>query len=330
VSFVEKNYSFIEKISPSFFELTVGMAFDYFAKERVDFAVIEVGLGGRLDSTNIIEPILSIITNISYDHQDLLGNTLPKIAFEKAGIIKYNTPIVISQKQNEVIDVFLQKASFEKAPIFFASDNFNAIRDTKTGLIDLFEGNNCILPDLQLDLKGQYQILNIIGVAQALKIIQQSEDLTLTIEHWRNGFENASKMTGLKGRWQKIQDSPKVICDIGHNEDGIRQVLESLSFEYNRQPFKHLHWVFGTVNDKDINKILCLLPQNASYYFCQANIPRALDARILAEYAKSYNLKGMVIKNVNVALQIAKQNAVEEDFILVGGSTFVVAEVSGI
>jgi dihydrofolate synthase/folylpolyglutamate synthase len=330
VEFVEKNRSFIEKISPSFFELTVGMAFEYFAKEKVDFAVIEVGLGGRLDSTNIIEPILSLITNISYDHQDLLGDTLSKIAFEKAGIIKSNTPIVISQRQNEVEEVFLQKSSLENAPIFFASDYFKAVRHPKTGFIDLFEGEKCILSNLQLDLKGQYQTLNIVGIAQALKVLQQTQNVKLTLEDWRKGIENASKMTGLKGRWQKIQESPIIICDIGHNEDGIRQVLESLAFEYNRQPYKQLHWVFGTVNDKDLSKVLKLLPQNAHYYFCQANIPRALDANILAEQANLFGLKGVAIKEVNEALQMAKQNADKEDFILVGGSTFVVAEVERI
>ncbi|GAB4326852.1 MAG: folylpolyglutamate synthase/dihydrofolate synthase family protein [Flammeovirgaceae bacterium] len=330
VDFVEKNRGFIEEISPSFFELTVAMAFEYFAKEKVDFAVIEVGLGGRLDSTNVIHPVLSLITNISYDHQDLLGDTLPKIAFEKAGIIKPSVPVVISQRQKEVEEVFIQKAALEKAPIFFASERFRATRNPKTGTIDLFEDEKCILPNLELDLKGQYQTLNIVGVAQALKILQQQENLSITLEHWRKGIENASKLTGLKGRWQKIHDQPRIICDIGHNEDGIRQVLESLAFEHNRKPYKQLHWVFGAVNDKDLSKVLKLLPKNAQYYFCQASIPRALDVNILAEQAKSFGLNGSIVKDVNKALQTAKQIAEKEDFILVGGSTFVVAEVEEI
>lgn len=325
--FVEKNRWLIEQLSPSFFEITVAMAFEYFAQKHVDVAVVEVGLGGRLDSTNIITPVVSLITNISFDHQDLLGDTLTKIALEKAGVIKEQTPVVISQTQEEVKAVFCQKAQEKKAAIYFADEFYRVERDGESGRMNVWRENQLFLENLQLDLKGHYQRYNVMGVLKTLDVWQERENICLSSASLRQGLENAARLTGLKGRWQQLGEHPRIICDIGHNEDGIQQILACLAEEYQKKPFSTLHWVLGTVSDKDVEKILALLPKTAFYYFCQANIPRALAAEELAQKAKSQGLNGIVVRDVNQALAEAVKRSEPNDLILVAGSTFVVAEI---
>jgi dihydrofolate synthase/folylpolyglutamate synthase len=316
------------KIAPSFFELTAEMAFDYFAAEKVDIAIIEVGLGGRLDSTNIITPEVSVITNISFDHTSLLGETLQKIATEKAGIIKKGIPVVISQYQQEVAGVFLQKAEAEQAPIWFASDEFTADNSLMSDGRQVFNfrqfGKTRFL-HLKTDLPGLYQRLNIPGVLKTIDI--------MTGKGWKipqnaiyRGLADVIRQTGLQGRWQVIGTNPLIICDTGHNEDGIRQVTEQL----RQTPYKNLHFVLGVVADKDISHILPLLPKDAWYYFTKAAIPRALDQAILLEKATVFGLSGKAYTTVADAFQAAKEAAGKDDLIFVGGSNFVVAEVLAI
>ncbi len=301
VDFVEKHKPFFEENHLSFFEMTVGLAFDYFAQEQVDIAVIEVGLGGRFDSTNIIKPEVSLITNISKDHTDILGNTLPEIAFEKAGIIKQNTPVVISEYQEETADVFIKKARTENAPIVFASS---------------------IETDLKTDLQGIYQEKNIKGVLAVLDFLR-NDFWEISDEDIKLGLENVVKNTSLKGRWQTLSENPKVICDTGHNEAGISYVIKQIT----QQKFDNLHIVLGFVREKDVERVLELFPKNARYYFCKPNIPRGLDVDILKEVATKKGLVGQAYDSVSNALIAAKEQASPSDFIFVGGSTFVVAEV---
>ncbi len=301
VDFVEKHKPFFEENYLSFFEMTVGLAFDYFAQEQVDIAVIEVGLGGRFDSTNIIKPEVSLITNISKDHTDILGNTLPEIAFEKAGIIKQNTPVVISEYQEETADVFIKKAQTENAPIVFASS---------------------IETDLKTDLQGIYQEKNIKGVLAVLDFLRNGF-WEISDEDIKLGLENVAKNTSLKGRWQTLSENPKVVCDTGHNEAGISYVIKQIT----QQKFDNLHIVLGFVREKDVERVLELFPKNAHYYFCKPNIPRGLDVDILKEVATKKGLIGQAYDSVNNALRAAKEQALPSDFIFVGGSTFVVAEV---
>lgn len=325
VRFVEANKQHFERIKPSFFEMTVAMAFDYFAKEQVEIAVIEVGLGGRLDSTNIITPVLSLITNISYDHQDLLGNTLPEIALEKAGIIKPNVPVVVSERQPEVANVFIEKATKENAAIIFAADTLQVKEaGNKEGMLmmDILIDNKVRYKGLQYQLAGKYQYKNIAGVLQAIEQLRILH-YNISDEAVYKGLANVSALTGLKGRWQTISKQPLVICDTGHNEAGIDNVVSQLkSISFNK-----LHMVLGMVNDKEHDKVMNLLPKNADYYFCQATIPRAMDALALAEKAATYGLKGQVIKDVNDAIAHALNSARHDDVIFIGGSTFVVAEI---
>ena len=326
--FVAAHRDFIEQLQPSFFEMTVGMAFDYFAGEQVDVAVIEVGVGGRLDSTNVITPELSVITNISWDHTDLLGDTLSKIAAEKAGIIKPGVPVVISERQPEVAQVFIEKAEAENAPIYFADDEINThdLGIASSGLrraevTDVSNGGLVVI-QIEIGLLGEYQLRNVTGVWRSVEILKQA-GWEIDANALLNGLKKATKITGLKGRWQVLAQQPLTICDTGHNEGGIRLVTEQLS----RLTCKRLHMVIGTVNDKDLSKILSLLPKTAAYYFCQADIPRALDAHELARQAAVYNLQGKVIRNVNEALAEARRQASPDDVIFIGGSTFVVAEL---
>lgn len=322
VNFVERIKPFIEKIRPSFFEITVAMAFDYFAKQRVDIAVIEVGLGGRLDSTNVITPLVSLITNISWDHKDLLGNTLPAIAFEKAGIIKPSVPVVVSQQQPEVEDVFIEKARQTNSKIIFATDaykvhfifegKFEAVSKESSRIIDL-------------DLKGAYQQKNLAGVLSTIDELKKLGFL-ISDNHLLEGLKNTAKLTGLKGRWQKMGERPLVICDTGHNEDGIRQVIHQIG----KQTFKNLYFVLGMVKDKDISSVLTQLPKNAFYFFCQAKIPRAMPAAELKQKAEMFQLKGSIEPDVNEAIRAAKSMCTEDDFIFIGGSTFVVAEIENL
>lgn len=327
IDFVQRIKQTSESIEPSFFEVTVAMAFDYFAKEQVDFAVIETGLGGRLDSTNIITPILSIITNIGYDHMNILGDTLEKIAFEKAGIIKQNIPVVIGEYLQETKPVFETKATAEHAPIYFASEKYT-IKNTVLHTHFL----NCVLKDtsekesaFKLDLNGIYQANNLRTVLTATDIlIQQGVKITeATIHH---SLQRVKALTGLHGRWEAIAEYPTIVLDVAHNEDGIKQLLKQLKLL--REQYDSLHIIIGMVKDKDINKALAQLPKDASYYFTHAHIPRALPGIELKEKANNYELNGDDYDDADTAIEAAKKKAGKNDLILVCGSVFLVGEVN--
>lgn len=328
VDFVAGHKKLFEKVQPSFFEWTVGLAFDHFAKAKVDIAVIETGLGGRLDSTNVITPLVSVITNISYDHTNLLGKTLKKIAAEKAGIIKKEIPVVIGETQNEVKPVFEAKAKKEKAPFRFADEEFqlSGFQQTKTippHLIGTVKaGKNTLFKNFKCGLPGNYQQKNIKTVLATIDVLRES-GFDIPDRAIRKGFEKVTALTGLQGRWQVISGNPLTICDTGHNEDGIKEVVAQLK----KTPHKRLHIVFGVVNDKDPAKVLSLLPKNALYYFCRANLPRSMDAAELALKAGKAGLKGNTYPTVKKALKAAQDAALRGDLVFVGGSTFVVAEV---
>lgn len=322
--FVNDNVDIIEKIKPSFFELCVVMAFQYFAIEKVDIAVIEVGMGGRLDSTNIIHPELCLITNISFDHTQFLGNTLPLIAREKAGIIKNNTPVIISQTQDECKYVFEEIAKDRNASILFADQHYKISRKDLTN-----DGNAAfeVQSDKKVDtyicsLPGTYQEKNLAGVLASVVLLKEKE-YNISDESLKLGIELVKAQTGLRGRWDCINQHPLAFADTGHNEDGIKEVLKQVSL----QKFEKLHWVWGMVNDKDPKAVFPLLPTDAEYYFCKPNIPRGLDAEECRKLAKSFNLKGSSYLNVQDAYRNALAKAGENDLIIVGGSTFVVAEV---
>lgn len=302
IGFIHKHKSFFEANSLSFFEMTVGMAFDYFSRKKVDIAIIEVGMGGRLDSTNIITPEVSVITNIGLDHTQFLGTTLEAIAVEKGGIIKPNIPVVIGETQIETQSVFKSLAKKNHSEIYFADHNIDKV----------FES----------DLKGFYQQRNIKTVLQTIKVIN-SKSFNISDKNLKQGLLNVVKNTGLKGRWQILQNSPKIICDTAHNKEGLKHVMNQLLNEN----FNQLHIVFGVVNDKDVDSILPLLPKEAIYYFCRPNLPRGLDATKLHDVFVSNGFKGNVYQSVEEALNSAKQYAVTDDLIYVGGSTFVVAEI---
>jgi dihydrofolate synthase/folylpolyglutamate synthase len=302
VEFIKNNKSFFETNQLSFFEMTVGLAFECFAKHKVDIAVVEVGLGGRLDSTNIITPEVSVITNIGYDHTQFLGETLPEIAFEKAGIIKHKVPVVIGEYQKEVFQVFEKIAKEKSAPLFLASKNENI---TYTS-----------------DLKGSYQILNIKTALQTIAILK-TKGFAISEKNIKNGLQKVVKNTGLMGRWQVLNEQPKAICDTAHNAEGLRYVLKQLQEE----KFDQLHIVFGVVNDKDLKTVLPLFPKNAIYYFCKPNIPRGLDALELRQQCAKFQLIGEAYSSVDIAYKMALHTAGKNDFIFIGGSTFVVAEV---
>jgi dihydrofolate synthase/folylpolyglutamate synthase len=302
INFIKKNQLFFEEHKLSFFEMTVGLAFEYFAKQKVDIAIIEVGLGGRLDSTNIILPEVSVITNIGLDHTQFLGETLPEIAFEKAGIIKTQTPVVIGEYQEEIFHVFEEKAKQNKAKLYLASKNI-----TKT---------------FQSDLKGNYQQNNIKTVVQTISVLENN-GFKISKENLRVGLQNVVKNTGLLGRWQLINTMPKAICDTGHNKEGLLYVLKQLKEEQ----FDKLHFIFGVVNDKDLSTILHLFPKEAIYYFCKPNIPRGLSEKELQNQCFKYGLEGASYKSVEKAYKTALKNASKNDLIFIGGSTFVVAEI---
>jgi len=326
VDFIEELKPIIEEINPSFFELNVAMAFAYFASKNVDIAIIETGLGGRLDSTNIIKPVLSVITNISYDHMSLLGETLPEIAFEKAGIIKEGIPVVIGEKQAEVATVFEKRASEHNAKLYNASDHFKAeLKESNPDydVFDIYKDNQLIFEGLKFELKGSFQTKNMLTVLATLAIYNELHPGFFKTEDIYTAFANVKSLTNFIGRWQILMQKPMVIADSGHNEAGIANVIDQLnSLHYNK-----LHMVIGVVNDKDIDKMLAMFPHDASYYFAKANIPRGLDAKLLREKAKRYNLKGKAFSSVNKAYKAALVNAAEDDLIFIGGSTFVVAEV---
>lgn len=326
VDFIEELKPLIEEINPSFFEINVAMAFAYFASKKVDIAIIETGLGGRLDSTNVIKPVISVITNISYDHMSLLGDTLPEIAFEKAGIIKEGIPVVIGEKQKEVAAVFEKRAFEHNAKIYFASEHYKAEQtatDLEFDTFDIYKDNLLVYPDLKFELKGSFQTKNMLTVIATLDQYNELHPGFFKSEDIYKAFANVKSLSNFMGRWQILNQKPLVICDSGHNEAGIKYVVEQLDkLEYNK-----LHFVLGVVNDKDIDKMLSMLPQGAIYYFAKANIPRGLDAKLLKEKAKRFNLKGKSFSSVNTAYKTAMKNAGEDDLIFIGGSTFVVAEV---
>ena len=297
INFIKKHKSNFEKIHMSFFELTVAMAFNYFSEENIDIAVIECGLGGRLDSTNIILPEVSVITNISLDHTDLLGDTLEKIALEKSGIIKKNTPVIIGREQKETKRIFEQKASKENSKIIYAK-NFN----------------------YKCDLKGYYQKENI---DTAITTIKNLNKFKIAEKDIKKGLNNIVKNTSLLGRWQIMSNEPLIICDTAHNIDGLNEVVNQI----NKIQFNNLHFIIGLVNDKNIDSILSILPKKAYYYFCQAKVPRAMNKTDLQIESKKFNLKGKIFHSVKKALNQAKKRAKRNDLIFVGGSTFVVAEI---
>ncbi|MBL0744333.1 bifunctional folylpolyglutamate synthase/dihydrofolate synthase [Chryseolinea lacunae] len=324
VDFVNRMKPAIADMQPSFFEITVAMAFEYFVSRQVDIAIVEVGLGGRLDATNVIVPELSVITNIGWDHKDLLGDTLEKIAGEKAGIIKTNVPVIVSERQPGIDTVFQERADQLHTTIQFASDEFEVNQHNVKGCVALSitKGNQTIYSDLVLPLQGYYQRKNIAGVLKAVELMR---DLGWKIDDKQldDGLQRVTTQTGLKGRWQILETKPFTVCDTGHNVDGIREVVAQIK----AQPYRRLFMIVGMVKDKDIRDVLRLLPNDARYYFCQAKIPRALDAQALAALANEAGLSGIVMPDVNDALEAARKEASEDDMIFVGGSTFVVAEI---
>ncbi len=305
IRFVEEKRCFFEPLHPSFFELTTAMAFRYFADVEIDVAVIEVGLGGRLDCTNIIHPDLCIITNISLDHTQFLGNTLPQIAREKAGIIKSGIPVVIGETTPETKSVFQKRAGEVNAPIYFAEEN---------GREDY--------PGIEYELKGLYQKKNSRTILTALPLLKEA-GYRLDEQSVRRGFAHVTELTGLMGRWQKLQNHPTLICDTGHNVGGITYIVEQLK----QQAFHNLHIIIGMVNDKDIQGVLALLPEDAIYYFTQASVKRALPANDLQKLAESAGLKGNCYPDVPSAVRAAQEKSLPEDFIFVGGSSFIVADL---
>ena len=326
VRFVSENKEFIESLQPSFFEMSVALAFEYFAREKVDIAVIEVGLGGRLDSTNIITPLLSVITNIGHDHMDLLGDTIGKVAIEKAGIIKREIPVVISETDPLTKQIFISKANDYLSPLTFADERFECLPDRnynmegerKFEIADKLSGKNY---SGYTPLGGDYQSKNIqalFAVFAALKgKIEIDEAIIL------NGIKNVVANTGLMGRWQVLGKMPLIVCDTGHNREGLEYVITQIS----RIAVSYRHIVLGFVNDKDLGSVLPLFPRDARYYFTKASVPRALNEEVLMTEAEKYGLTGDCFPDVKSALQAARENASESDLIFIGGSTFVVAEV---
>ena len=304
VDFVERERSFFEPLHPSFFELTTAMAFRYFADCHVDVAVVEVGLGGRLDCTNLISPDLSVITNISFDHTQFLGHTLAAIAREKAGIIKPHTPVVVGEVLPETRFVFEQQAQAMEAPLYFA------------------EEQSLLYADVELELKGCYQQKNRATVLTAIPLLQQAGYRVGEAEV-RRGFAQVVELTGLQGRWQQLQDAPRMVCDTGHNVGGIRYVAEQLKSQHCRT----LRMVMGMVNDKDIRGVLALLPRQAVYYFTQASVKRALPVEEFARLAMEAGLQGSCYPDVASAVRAAQKESLPEDFIFVGGSSYIVADL---
>jgi len=326
IAFTDNMKPLIEEIEPSFFEITVAMAFDYFAKQKVDIAVIEVGLGGRFDSTNIITPGLSVITNIGWDHMNILGDTLEKIAFEKAGIIKQNIPVVIGEFLPETKTVFEKIATEKDATIYYAKENRNVLSwewKKHELIVEVEEKGKTDHKKYQLDLPGLYQSKNLLTVLESCSVLKElNYDLNET--DIRNGLQKTKKLTGLHGRWEIIHDHPTIILDVGHNEDGIKQITQQLELT----TYHELHIIIGLVKDKEVEKVLSLLPHAAQYYFTRAQIPRALPADVLKAKAAEQNLNGESYPDVNTALKTAIARSHKDDLILVCGSVFLVGEVN--
>jgi dihydrofolate synthase / folylpolyglutamate synthase len=323
--FVENHKSIIEILKPSFFEMSVAMAFHYFSQSNVDIAVIEVGLGGRLDSTNIINPVLSVITNIGHDHMDLLGNTIGKIGLEKAGIIKEKVPVVISETQKEISEIFISRAIETGSDIKFADQNFSCILNE----FNIMTGERGFtIKDCNQDrsihgttvLGGDYQSNNLKAVFQVFSSLKRT--LPVSEINITDGIQNVVRNTGLSGRWQVLNHSPLIVCDTGHNKEGLEYVLKQIK----RTPKKALHMIIGFVSDKDLSSVLPLLPENAFYYFTKASVPRAMDENILKSKASEYHLQGKGYPDVKSALKAAIINASASDMIFIGGSTFIVAD----
>ncbi|MEA3479965.1 MAG: folylpolyglutamate synthase/dihydrofolate synthase family protein [Bacteroidota bacterium] len=328
IQFIEDNKQGFNTIKPSFFEMTAGMAFDYFNKEQVDIAIIEAGMGGRLDSTNIINPLISAITNIGYDHMQFLGDTLESIAKEKAAIIKKGVPLVIGETQKELKDIFIRKAEAEGSKILFADGYFlfsNEVvsGESRSGMkLDIFKNSKLYLPELKCPLSGKYLAKNMITTLGIIDVFNASGQHVST-DHIRSGIQKVIENTELMGRWQVISQDPLSICDVGHNYDGLSQTMKQL----NETPCHQLHFIMGTVNDKKLADILSLLPKDALYYFCKPDIPRGLDQEELAQQAKEAGLNGKTYASVKSAYEAASSVAQSPDVIFIGGSTFVVAEI---
>ena len=328
VSFVSQNKEFLEQLKPSFFEMTVGMAFDYFARQKVDCAVIEVGLGGRLDSTNVIVPELSVITNIGLDHVQFLGSTLPLIAGEKAGIIKDGVPVVISETHPETQPVFEKVAGDRHAPLYFADQKFHVqegIFDPYKSFVEYEVREKHGLVVYQMDLLGHYQKKNLAGILQALEVLREKMS-GIGKEAIVGGLSRIIANTGLKGRWQKLGEHPFVYCDTGHNAEGIAMIVQQIKSISHR----HLYMIMGMSNDKDLQPVLSLLPKEATYVFCEAKLPRALSAVTLSKMAREAGLQGRVEPDVNKALKQVLEIAEKDDLVFVGGSTFIVAELENL
>ncbi len=329
VEFVAKHSRILEELKPSFFEMTVAMAFDYFRSQRVDVAVVEVGMGGRLDSTNIITPDLSVITNIGLDHTTFLGSTLAEIAGEKAGIIKSGVPVVVGQRNPETDGVFMKHAQAAETTLFFAEDIYNvswaAYNIDRNQVFNINRDGESVLPNLEFDLKGYYQRKNILTILTAIDLLKL-KGYTISQEAVRKGLASVTKLTDLMGRWQEVGYNPLMIADTGHNEHGVREVVAQLA----NTPYKKLHIVWGMVNDKDPVAVLGLLPKDAVYYFTRASIPRSLDSEILKQHGENAGLNGKNYPDVATAIADAKKNSDVNDLIFIGGSTFVVADALNI
>lgn len=325
-AFISGGITVFGETKPSFFEMTSALAFEHFAREKVDVAVIEVGMGGRLDSTNIITPLVSVITNIGFDHTEFLGDTLAKIAAEKAGIIKPSTPVVIGEYNAETWLVFKAVAEDNKAPVMLASEMFNLRSTALTAegkqAVTLSRQNIKAYERLDIDLLGNYQQKNICTVMASIEALRES-GLSIPDAQVKEALGNVMRITGLQGRWQVLGRNPLKVCDTGHNIHGMTWVLEQI----RQIPCKQLHMVLGFVNDKDVSGVLKLLPLNAKYYFTKASIPRALEAQIILQTATAMGLKGTAYDTIPLAMEAVTEQAGPEDFIFIGGSNFVVAEV---
>ena len=328
IAFVEEHQALMQSVEPSFFEVTVAMAFHYFAQQRVDIAIVEVGLGGRLDSTNVITPEVSLITNISYDHMDMLGDTLAQIAYEKAGIIKPGVPVVVGQRHPETTPVFEQVAREREAPLYFAEDHYQvgAGTDRPEGQeLEVLDCSSDQLARVSLSLGGRYQRYNVPGIFTTVDRLRD-RGWTILPEHTAAGLGNVSGLTGLKGRWQVLQRNPLCLADTGHNPDAWQEIIRQLQQYRVRQ----YHFVLGVTQGKDVDTLLSLLPKGGNYYFCQAPGPRAMPAQELAAKAREVFLHGEIINNVQQAYEQARRRAAPDDLVFVGGSSFVVAELDEI
>lgn len=327
VEFVVKHKDTFDQLQPSFFEMTVAMAYNHFAEEKIDFAVLETGMGGRLDSTNVSNPVVSVITNIGHDHIQFLGDDAEKIAREKAGIIKNGIPVVVGEKQHGISEIFEEIANGKNTSIIYADEHFDLKpiqRRDKTKLFyDVWYNNEMYIENLISPLLALYQIKNIKTSLQVIELLNVNKTISITRKDIADGIERTIENTNLMGRWQILSTNPLTICDTGHNPEGIQAVIDQI----NQTRFSHLHFVFGMVNDKIPEKILYLLPKDATYYFCKPDIPRGMDANELREHAFKAGLNGKSYSSVTEALNVAVNNAGVNDLVFVGGSTFVVAEI---